>query len=101
MAQTQIYLRKAQLCIKEESSQDTFEAPAGDGTGIILAENVVVSYESNDYMPAYIRGDSLSQDEISGPISSSALAVSCRWRWQRIRRYTENGYSGLTAGTRR
>ena len=72
MAQTQIYAGKAQVhMIPETAAGDTYIAPAGDGSGIFLAADVTMSYDSSNYSPNYVREDYLSHDEIPGPMSGS------------------------------
>lgn len=71
MAQTQIYAGKTQVHLVEESSQDTYLAPAGSGTGMVLASNVSVTFDSSNYEPNYVREDYLAMDEIPGPVSGS------------------------------
>jgi hypothetical protein len=71
MAQTQLYMQKAQLHIMEEATADTYLVQATDGAGALLCENVSLSYDSTNYEPAYVRGDFLSFDEIPGMVAAT------------------------------
>lgn len=69
MAQTQIFSKKAQVHLIEESSQDTYSAPGGSGANMFLARNIGISYDTSNFRPEYVRGDGLSMDEIPGSVS--------------------------------
>ena len=69
MAQTQLYLRKAQVHLIVESIQDTLEVPVVGSS--ILAQDVTVSYDTTNFAPNYIRADFQKMDEIPGPISGT------------------------------
>lgn len=73
MAQTQLYTRKAQIHIVEESSQDTYVAPANDGTNIILGKvsDSPMTLNSSNFIPEYTREDYLSMDEVPGSVYAS------------------------------
>jgi len=66
MAQTQLYTHRAQIFVKEESSQDTYITQTA--ADVILAEIGDTPYTINgeNYAPTTIRGDFLSSDEIPG-----------------------------------
>ena len=67
MAQTQLYMKRAQVFCVEESGQDTYlEQVAGDA---VLAEQVTVTIDSTNYEPTTVRGDFLSTDETPGMAS--------------------------------
>jgi hypothetical protein len=68
---TQIFSRKAQVVVKEEATEDTYLAPAGDGTGIMIAQNVNFSVDQTSFEPEYLRGDYLSGDVVPGSASAT------------------------------
>lgn len=73
MAQTQINTRLAQVHVVEESSQDTYVAPANNGTGMFMAEigDSPLAVSSSNFEPTYHRADYLSMDEIPGSVSAT------------------------------
>jgi hypothetical protein len=71
MAQTQIRTRIAQIQVQEETAQDTYLAPTGGGANMFLAENVSASWESENWVPNYVRADGLNMDEVPGTISGT------------------------------
>lgn len=71
MAQTQLYAKKAQITIAEEVTVDTYVAPDGAGTGMFLAEEVTVAWDSSNYEPNQAHGDFLQMDEVPGPCSGT------------------------------
>ena len=66
MAQSNLFVKQAQIHLIEESAQDTFLAPAGSGANIFLACDVTYAEESSNYERNEIRGDGLSMDEVPG-----------------------------------
>jgi hypothetical protein len=79
MAQTQLYTKRAQICIKEETTVDTYVGPAGDGSGMFVAEiaDSPMTMDSSNYEPNEHRGDSLEMDENPGP-ASATISFRCR-----------------------
>jgi len=71
MAQSQIYAKKAQIHLVVEATVDTYVAPTGSGSGMFLAQNVRISYQGDNYVPAYIRGDYLQPAESPGMLSGT------------------------------
>jgi len=69
MAQSQIYLKRAQVFCVEETAQDTYEEQAA--ADAVLAEQVTVTIDSSNYEPTTVRGDFLSSDETPGLASVS------------------------------
>ena len=78
MAQSQIYTKLAQVAVKLESLQDTYEAPAlGD---VMLAEipETPLALESENFIPAYSRNDLMQMDEVPGPAGAEvSFRVYC------------------------
>lgn len=79
MAQTQLYTKRAQITIQEETTVDTYVAPAGDGTGMFVAEisDNPLQLDSSNYESNEHRGDSLEMDENPGP-ASATISFRCR-----------------------
>lgn len=73
MAQTQIREKLLQVFVTEETSQDTYIAPAA-GYGF-LAEDVTFAVDSSNWEPNYMRSDGFSMDEVPGLRSAT---ISCR-----------------------
>lgn len=71
MAQTQIYAGKTQVHVTEETvAQDQYKAPNNDGSDIIRAQNVAVTYNSTNYEQNIVRADYLMMDDVPGMISA-------------------------------
>jgi len=69
MAQAQIYWKKAQVAVIEETSQDTYLAP--DAASVVLARDVTLTFDGSNFDPQYVRADLLNMDETPGPIGIS------------------------------
>ena len=66
MAQTQLYTKRAQVFVKEETAQDTYEVQAA--ADAILAEitDTPFTLDASNYEVTTVRGDYLSSDESAG-----------------------------------
>jgi hypothetical protein len=71
MAQSQLFIPKAQIHLIEESSQDTYSAPGGSGANMFLAEELTFTVESEEWEPAYAREDFLMMDMVPGTASAT------------------------------
>lgn len=70
MAQTQIYLGKGQIHVKE-TADDSYDNPDGDNSGMFLAQNITWTVDSSNWEPGYVREDYLQMDEVPGAASAS------------------------------
>lgn len=68
MPQTQLFLARTQVHIIEEVTVDTYVAPAGDGSNMVLVENFSIGGEGDNYVPKYLRGDYMGSDETPGSL---------------------------------
>ena len=73
MAQTQIIIKKAQVHLVEEVTENTYVAPAGSGAGMFLCElgDTVFTANGQNYQPNYTRADMLKMDAVPGTVNAT------------------------------
>jgi len=73
MAQTQIFTKRAQVHLKEEGTENTYDDPDGSGANMFMCEipDVPMTLNAQNSQPNYTRSDFLTMDAVPGTVSAS------------------------------